>query len=297
MRAGGSDLVARSRGLHAGEAFVYWANSGTGTIGRANLDGCRRPEVHHRRAIPRVGGTRRFHIYWDNVGGNTIGRANLDGSGVDEVHHRRARAVGVAVDSAHLFWANNLDDSIGRANLDGSGVDQIFISAKDPCGPAVNATHLYWGTGLGDTIGRASLSGTGVDRKFISGTTFAAPWRLTPRPLLGGTVDDRRAKLNGTGVERSSSAAKPRTTVETLDAADVYWANGIGAMIGRAHLNGKGAIQSFICGANLPGGVAVDALAPPPPPSPSNQISFCEVNTNTHKGTAKVTLNVDAPRA
>ena len=187
------------------------------------------------------------HIYWDNVGGNTIGRANLDGSGVDQRFITGAHApVGVAVDSgAPGFRANNLDDSIGRANLDGSGVDQSFISAKDPCGPAVNATHLYWGTGLGDTIGRASLSGTGVDRKFISGTTFACPLALDAAHLdRAGLSTIGRAKLNGTGVERSFIHGQDLTTGVAVDAAHVYWANGIGAMIGRAHLNGKGAIQA-----------------------------------------------------
>src|ERR687886_753336 len=85
------------------DAFVYWANSGTGTIGRANLDGT-------------------------DVNQNFITGANAP--------------AGVAVDGAHLYWTNftGTGGAIGRANLDGTGVDQSFITgASRPGGVAVDA--------------------------------------------------------------------------------------------------------------------------------------------------------------
>jgi hypothetical protein len=89
---------------HAG-AFVYWANAGDGTIGRANLDG-------------------------------TAANQSLIGGGES--------SCGVAVDGAHLYWANDTTTgTIGRANLDGAGVNQNFIGgATFPCGVAVDALPL-----------------------------------------------------------------------------------------------------------------------------------------------------------
>lgn len=102
------------------EAFVYWANQGTNTIGRANLDG---------------------------------NPASVDSSFIDDAGF----PCGVAVDGAHVYWGNDLDGKIGRANLDGSGVDPNFITGLgSPCGVAVNSTHLFGADFFANTIGRAN---------------------------------------------------------------------------------------------------------------------------------------------
>ena len=86
---------------------------------------------------------------------------------------------------------------------------------------AVDAAYVYWGGG--GAIGRANLDGTGVDQAFITGAS------------AGG----------GAGV--------------AVDAAHVYWTNGLGDTIGRANLDGTGVEQSFVTGARFPAGVAADA--------------------------------------
>jgi hypothetical protein len=112
-------------------------------------------------------------IYWANSGTGTIGRANLDGTGVDERFITGLQSPsGLAVDAAHVYWSNYESRMIGRANPDGTGVDNHFIRAwlpgLDPEGVAVDDAHVYWNLGFG-IIARAHLDGTAVDRRFIRG--------------------------------------------------------------------------------------------------------------------------------
>jgi virginiamycin B lyase len=114
------------------------------------------------------------HVYWTNSDSGTIGRANLDGTGVDQSFITGLNApCGVAVDGAHVYWTNVLDNGggIGRATLDGTGVDESFVAGlAAPLAVAVDDAHLYWADqGAIERIGRANLDGTGVDRNFIDG--------------------------------------------------------------------------------------------------------------------------------
>src|ERR671911_356892 len=156
-------------------AFVYWANNGGGTIGRANLDGSGVDQSFITGAGEPVGvAVDGEHVYWT---AGTIGRANLDGSGVDQSFITGASfPVGVTVDAQHVYWDNLDTDSIGRADLDGSDINQSFIATDDgPFGVAVDRQHVYWANFLffdprTSAIGRANLDGTGADQMFITGT-------------------------------------------------------------------------------------------------------------------------------
>jgi hypothetical protein len=154
------------------DAFVYWASSGSGAIGRANLDGT----GANARFI--AGGSDPFgiavdgrHIYWTNIASGAIGRANLDGSGVDQNFIPRvADSRGVAVDGRHVYWTSLGTEAIGRANLDGSAVDPGFIAgAQEPIRVVVDGQRVYWTNGRTNTIGRADLDGSGASQSFIAG--------------------------------------------------------------------------------------------------------------------------------
>jgi virginiamycin B lyase len=123
------------------------------------------------------------HVYWTNSATGTIGRANLDGSGVNQnfiggLGSGVNPTGGVAVDAAHVYWANA--QTIGRANLDGTAMNLNFITAGAPDGVAVDAGHVYWANDLGFaaqpgsqswSIGRADLDGRAVNLSFITGAT------------------------------------------------------------------------------------------------------------------------------
>jgi streptogramin lyase len=251
----------------AADAFVYWADSNTGAIGRANLDG----SGVDQRFIAGLGApwavaVDNRHIYWSNTSTGAIGRANLDGSGANPsfiagVGYPRA----VAVDDLHLYWADLGSNAIGRANLDGSSVDRSFITgANAPTGVAVDGRRVYWTNLSGRSIGRADLDGSAVDQSFM--TDVGNPWAVA---VDGGHVywanthpgldSIGRANLDGSGADpRFVGSAQTDSFALAVDDDHLYWPNAYGS-VGRADLDGSSADQSFITGASGPTGVAVDA--------------------------------------
>ena len=167
-----SPAPAPRSGWRSTAQHVYWANSGTGTIGRANLDGTGVNQSFITGAGSPAGvAVDGQHVYWANSGNGTIGRANLDGTGVDQSFITGASPpAGVAVDASTVYWANGGSGTIGRANLDGTGVNQSFVSgASGPRGVAVDGPHLYWANSGSGTIGRANLNGWRADQGFVTG--------------------------------------------------------------------------------------------------------------------------------
>lgn len=80
-------------------------------------------------------------LYWASEGSGTIGRANLDGSDADASFVTAPGACGVAVDETHVYWTSRSSDSIGRADIDGTDPDAEHITgALGPCGIAVSPT-------------------------------------------------------------------------------------------------------------------------------------------------------------
>jgi hypothetical protein len=164
-------LVARA------DAFVYWANFNTGTIGRANLDGSGADQRFIGGASGPVGlAVDGAHVYWANFNISRIGRADLDGSGADQSFITGSSQVrGVAVDGANIYWTSPFVSAIGRADLDRSNVNQEFITGTGGATDvAVDGAHVYWANNLTNTIGRANLDGTGVDQRIISGASGPA---------------------------------------------------------------------------------------------------------------------------
>jgi virginiamycin B lyase len=308
-------LLAASLALAArAEAFVYWSNFGTNTIGRANLDGTGVDQSFVPRADEPCGvAVDASHVYWADT--DAVGRANLDGSGADQSFITGTNfPCGVAVDASHVYWSISgpgTSGTIGRANLDGSGADHSFITGlNSPTGVTVDAGHVYWASVDGNAIGRANLDGSGADQSFITGLAGTRGGvAVDASHVYWVNLVDRtigRANLDGTGVDQSFITALVDPLSVAVDASHVYWTDsgarrgtpplreGVGT-IGRANLDGTGVDQRFICEANAPIGVAVDALSAPPPQSPPNEFSFCEVKMNKKKGTAKLTVKVPGP--
>ena len=262
------------------------------------------------------------YVYWTNWGTDTIGRANLDGTDVNRSFITGADdPLGVAVDAGHVYWTNTATGTIGRADLDGTGVNQRFITGADspaasrsmpttstgrigrsrarsaaptstapastrassPASASRRASRLTAVTSTGraapgftgTTIGRANLDGTGVDRAFIRGGgqglavdahyLYWTDW---------GTGVIFRNDLDGVG---SPSPFIPGHTSHrgglAVDADHVYWTNF--TTIGRANLDGTGVDQSFIGSLDVledslydAEGVAVDDLPRPPEITP-----------------------------
>jgi hypothetical protein len=152
---------------------IYWTNSGSKTIGEANLDGSGVNQTLVTVAsAPVAVAVDGRHVYWADLGSNTIGRANLDGTDVNQSLITGAvPPLGIAVDGQHIYWANGAGaGTIGEANLDGTDVNQSFITGAAAVHLAVDSEHIYWANDGGfEAIGRANLDGTDVNQTFIPG--------------------------------------------------------------------------------------------------------------------------------
>jgi sugar lactone lactonase YvrE len=282
------------------DAFVYWANAGNGTIGRANVDGTNPNQRFIIGASTPTGvAVDAAHVYWGNAGSaQTIGRANLDGTGANQSFITGTdTAEGVAVDAAHLYWGNaGSAQTIGRANLDGTGADQTFISgALGTRGVAVDAAHVYWANVGPDAIGRANLDGTGANQTFITGANTPHGVAVDAAHVYWANAGDGtigRANLDGTNPNQTFITGASSPMGVAVDAAHVYWTNNSTNAIGRANLDGTGADQSFITGASAPVEVAVDALAPSSTPGLAPPVLAKSVNVARASG--KVFVSVPA---
>jgi virginiamycin B lyase len=269
-------LVVLASGCCASQAgaYVYWTNSESNSIGRANLDGSGADQSFITGATnPDSVVVDGQYIYWINNGGDTsgdgtIGRANLDGSGVEESFITGLSFPdGVAVNGQYIYWTNDGDRTIGRANLDGSGVNQSFITgASEPAGLAINSQHIYWTNQETATIGRANLDGSEVEESFITGTTGPFGVTINDQHIYWANRGNNtigRANLDGTGVDQSFIANAGGATGLALDSRYLYWTedfSGAGeSTIARANLDGSTPDPSLISGASGPFAVAVDA--------------------------------------
>ncbi len=228
---------AGPQGLAVDGQHIYWSNGGTGSIGRANLDG----GAASQAIVTGIGSPEGVavdgqHIYWVDFAAGSIVEANLDGNNIVPVITGLAAPSGIAVDSEHIYWTSG-SVRIGRANLDGSNVQPNFIPNVDGAlNVAVDGQHVYWSNLNAQTIGRANLDGTGSTNSFVSGAGSA--WGVA----AGG--------------------------------GHIYWTTAtleIQPTVGEANLDGTGANPTFIATNPIPRQIAVSAptsqVAPGTPPA------------------------------
>jgi hypothetical protein len=295
------------------QAYVYWTNLGSDSIGRAMLDGSLvdqnflgAPEPLLNPCGVAVDGE---YVYWANMAGSApqgkIGRAKLDGSEVDnELVKGAENPCGIAVNATHVFWANGgvSGTTIGRARLDGTEAQHDFITGLNrPQSVAVDAQYVYW-TELGP-IGRAKLNGTEKEIGFIT-TGSPASIAVDGTHIYWTDVNDGigRANLDSSEAEENFiEEAGSDTEGIAVDGSHVYWTNEITDTVARANLDRSSVELSFIQGGANPTGVAVDSLPPlipissPGPPPTSHQLRLLRVVRNRKRGTAKLIVQVSGP--
>ena len=276
--------------------FVYWANLGGTSIGRADTDGTGVDQSFITGAAGPCGvAVSATHVYWTNSNPpGSVGRANLDGTGVNQsfVPAIGTGSCGVAVNDTHVFWAaGGGGNTIGRANIDGSSPNDNFITGTEqPCGLTVNDTHVYWFHTSPNAIARANIDGTGaVDLFPIS--ALACHLALNDSFVYwgGGNNAVGRAGLDGSAPnETFIGGLSSYACGGGVNSKYVFWSHGSGTTVGRANLDGSGIDDAFITGADGPCGVAVDVEAK----APSNAFTFGKVKRNKKKGTATLEVNV-----
>jgi hypothetical protein len=246
-------------------AYVYWV-SGTGAIGRANLDGT---DVDSSfitgLSYPRELAVDDKYIFWSE-GTGPIGRANLDGTGIvgNLLGGAYLAPFGIAVAGPQIYWSSQFG-AIGRANLDGLDEDSSLLIPGDyPADAvAVDSTHIYWIDGSpSGGIGRANLDGSGVNASFIATPTYLFGLALGPAGNYiywsNGTNAIGRATYAGGDVDPTFITGADQPEGVAIYGGRIYWANGGNGTIGRANLDGTDVEQNFITGLNGPTGIAVD---------------------------------------
>ncbi len=255
-------------------AYVYWANWTSGTIGRGNLDGTDVNENFITGAtLPQALAVNGQYIYWTN-GTGSIGRANINGTdvnqnfipgggGVDDA----AFGLALGTEGSYIYWSSQYGP-IGRADLDGTAPDDsFFYPGIGPAGEiAVGSSHIYWDNYGDTTIGRANLDGSDPDPSFIAAVTdiFGLALGLNHAYVYwtNGNTAVGRASTTGADVNEDFITGGDEPDGVTVDGQHVFWSNAKGNTIGRANLDGSGVDQSFIAGADDPTGIAVDGGPP-----------------------------------
>lgn len=236
-----------------------------------------------------------LHVYWANSSSDTIGRANLDGSGADHSFIVGAsNPCGVAVNATHIFWANHqatqgTEPSIGRATIDGAAVDQGFIDGLNgPCDVTLSDTHIFWDAATDNQVGQADLSGKNVIPTFMENAGGGCGIAVDAHHIFWSDLETAigRADLDGTDPDATFISGLDSPCGVEIHAGRLFWvehmASGPGSIgpgrIGVAGLNGSGVNRNLLTGLyDHPCGIAVDSLAflpKPPTPFAASQFSF-----------------------
>ena len=220
-------------------------------------------------------------IYWSNSATNSIGRANLNGTGAAPTFIPNATVGAIepnalTSDGTYLYWSDQRR-YIGRARLDGTGVAPHFIDAGSgsmPSGVAVTGGNLYLSEAseidaVPVTGGTASLfAGIGADT-IPTSLTYAGGF------LYFSEIDTTRSGNIGSIGRISTSATGLNTdyipnlqfpTGVAGDSTHLYWVDHDTNQIGRALIGSVGATNienDFASEPDGPIGVAVDGLTDP----------------------------------
>jgi hypothetical protein len=175
-------VIGSAAGIAVNSNAIFWENSGSATVGKANLDGSSAAgNLVTSGPEPACGlAADQNFVYWLDTGlAQSVGRATVNGTdrqGSFIGGAANAGSCGLAVDPSFLYWGAN-PQSIGRAPVGGGTANNAFVpsavaAANSVCGVAVNSQYIFWGnSGASDFIGRSNLSGSGSNPSLIGGPT------------------------------------------------------------------------------------------------------------------------------
>lgn len=228
---------------------IYWTDSGTLKIHRANLDGTGAGDLI--TGLPGPAGIavdpNGHKIYWTDPNASRIQRANLNGTSIEDlVIASTPRDIAVDPLQSKIYWTQRVGlFGVRRANLDGTAVEDLVAGLPNPYGISVDGDggKIYW-TDIGtDRVQRANLDGTDVE-DLVTGLDNPFDVALDP---AGGKVywtssgKTQRANLDGTAVEDLVTVFPNVPWGIAVDPAEgkIYWTEFSGGdRIRRANLDG-----------------------------------------------------------
>ncbi len=198
------------------------------------------------------------HIYWRDSGTGKIQRANLDGSNIEDLVTLEGSSVygpydlALDMNGGKIYWTTNdltpNRDSIHkiqRANLDGSNIETVFITRSDISGFALDISEgkLYWTDDVylptadtkidrGDQIRRANLDGSNIEtlvtttEKRMHNTLYLAGDKLYWAEQEPSTLENEiwRANLDGSNIETLATGLEnPKGITVDMAEGKMYW--------------------------------------------------------------------------
>ncbi len=183
MDGSGSEILLdgmdelRGLGLDVAGGKMYFADNGTDSIYRADLDGENLQTLITNQDTPISFpadveldlGARK--IYWSDPTLDKISRADFDGNNIETLYTGLSNPYFFDLDTVNgeIYWAENNAEVIHVSKMDGTGhlrnlyvgVDRIRDVAVDLVGG-----KIYWAERASSTIRSANLDGTGATRLF-----------------------------------------------------------------------------------------------------------------------------------
>ena len=278
--------------------YMYYTDSGTNSIQRANLDGSNvRDIVTTGLSTPTdiAVDLTREKLYWTDSDTDKIQRANLDGSNIEDIVTTGLQTpTGIALDLTEdkVYWTDSDTDKIQRANLDGSNIEDIVTTGlQTPTSIALDLTwdKVYWTDSGTDKIQRANLDGS--DIKDIVTTGLQTPTSIAFHPVLGelywidtGTNKIQRANLDGSNIKDivTTGLHTPTSIALRDEVGELYWIDAGTDKIQRANLDGSNIEDIVTTGLQTPTSIALGIpqvdLPRPPGPGPGPGPGSLDVN-------------------
>ena len=212
-------------------------------------------------------------MYWTDSLTRKIQRANLDGSNVkDLITTGLSHPVSIALDVGHgkMYWTDFLRDKIQRANLDGSNVEDLVTTGlSSPVGIALDVERgkMYWTDFSRRKIRLANLDGSQVEDLITITTGLSSPVGIAldvERRKMYWTDRDtakiQRANLDGLNVEDliTTGLVTPRGIALDVGRRKMYWTDRDTAKIQRANFDGSQVEDLITTGLRTPFGIALD---------------------------------------
>ena len=122
-----------------------------------------------------------YKMYWTDSGTKKIQRANLDGSDIEDlVTTDLSRPFGIVIYQDKIYWADQGSNKIKRADLNGSNVETLIsyrcsgcIGGGNPTGIVAHKDKLYWTDSWPYRIGSTTVYGS-IRRSNLDGSDQAA---------------------------------------------------------------------------------------------------------------------------
>lgn len=252
---------------------LYWTDSDTKEIWRADLDGSNREVVVSN--IPEISGIAMdsvdAKVYWSNNGFGSIERADLSGSNIEAlVNGTQGWDIALDARGGKVYWADPAQRKVRRSDLNGSNSENLLTNIDGlifPVGIALDLEHgkMYWSDTGTDKIRRADLDGSNIEDIVtnvnawdveVSGNkiywTDSIATKIQCANLDGSNVVDVITSSDGLSI--------PQAVAVDQGTGKLYWIDSGTVKIQRANVNGTN-IQDLVTseqGLSNPLGISLD---------------------------------------